>query len=130
MRIPFSIACVFLILYAACSPSLAQTPAWKWVRDDLVLNPSGLDLSYAASWAWGDLNRDGYEDVIVRERRDPGASKLVAYRGRGPVAPPYWMAAPELLQDLQEPALSDDVCLADLDGDGALNLITIVCAGT
>ena len=122
MQIRRHAACLPLLLLCMSSTSMAQN--WSWVRDDLVLNPSGLDLSHAASWAWGDLDGDGRDDVIVRERDGYNVTKLVAYRGRAPVSPPYWTAAPELLEGLNAEPYSLGISLADLYGDGSLNAIT------
>ena len=110
------------VLLTAASCLNAQT--WRWTRDDLVLNPSGLDLRYASTWAWGDLDEDGVADVIIRNGRFGGDGRLHAYRGRASSEPPYWIEAPELLTGLEEQDYALSVSLADLDGDGSLNIIT------
>lgn len=108
-----------LIIYTNLS---AQT--WHWQSDDLVLNPSGVHLQNADSWAWGDLDLDGYDDILVRHSRYWGDGRLVAYRGGQPVEPPYWREAPELLSGFVEPTNSFGISLADLDGNGALDMVT------
>ncbi|MCL4703851.1 T9SS type A sorting domain-containing protein [bacterium] len=110
------------VLLAAASCLNAQT--WRWTRDDLVLNPSGLDLRYASTWAWGDLDEDGVVDVIIRNGQFGGDGRLHAYRGRASSEPPYWIEAPELLTGLEEQDYALSVSLADLNGDGSLNIIT------
>lgn len=110
------------VLLTAASCLNAQT--WRWTRDDLVLNPSGLDLRYASTWAWGDLDEDGVVDVIIRNGHFGGDGRLHAYRGRDSSEPPYWVEAPELLAGLEEQDYALSVSLADLDGDGSLNIIT------
>ncbi len=63
----------FLLLVA---PRLSAQN-WQWTREDLMLNPSGLDLREAASWVWGDfyfdssfadLDGDGDFDLLVTEK--------------------------------------------------------------
>lgn len=97
---------------------------WHWRRDDLVLNPSGLDLRNATSWAWGDLDKDGLVDILVRKSLYFDDGRLIAYRGRASAEPPYWVETPELLRGVVEPMFSVGISTADLDGDGLLNIIT------
>lgn len=128
MKIRIVAAEVFLSTLFIANAIVAQE--WHWQCDDLVLNPSGLDLSNAVSWAWGDLNDDGLADILVRKSLYFDDGSLVAYRGQASLEPPYWVEAPELLAGLEEPELSYGISLADLDGDGELNLITRVQGDT
>ncbi len=106
--------------------NLLVAQEWHWQRDDLVLNPSGVDLRNAVSWAWGDLDGDELADILVRKSLYFDDGRLVAYRGRAFAEPPYWVEAPELLKGFVEPQGSNGACLIDLDGDGFLNIITRV----
>ncbi|NUO81745.1 T9SS type A sorting domain-containing protein [candidate division KSB1 bacterium] len=89
-----------------------------------MLNPSGLDLRGATSWAWGDFDGDGNDDVLVRKGEYSSTSELIGYRGRGTAEPPYWIEAPELFEGIP---LNPNVppVVADFDGDGIPNLVTI-----
>ncbi|MFQ5605309.1 MAG: FG-GAP-like repeat-containing protein [bacterium] len=122
MKICLAFSLCMLVPLIHVHPSFAQE--WVWQRDDLVLNPSGLDLTDVTSWAWGDLDRDGHVDVILRKKGSTVDSRLVAYRGRNSSAPPYWEEAPELLASLDESRGSKGVVLVDLNGDHWLDLVT------
>jgi hypothetical protein len=46
----------------------AQAPRWSWVRQDQVLNPSGLEAaSFAAQFNTLDWNNDRIEDFVVND---------------------------------------------------------------
>jgi hypothetical protein len=97
---------------------------WSWQKDELVLNPSGLDLQDATSWAWGDLDGDGIPDVVVRKNGGKQNSRLEFWRGVESETPPYWVLDTEFSKNLNEEQFSKGISLADLDGNGKLNLIT------
>ena len=105
-------------------PSLVAAQNWQWTRDDLVLNPSGLDLNNAFDWAWGDLDHDGLTDVLIRTTENQIHWRVTAYRGRSSPEPPFWVEAPDLLEGFPHDLASFGLRLADFDGDGFPNLIT------
>ncbi len=97
-----------------------------WQRDDLALNPSGLDLQDARSWAWGDLDQDGWPDIVIVRRADNGPGRLISFRGQDTTEPPYWLESGDLLSGISDDPELIGISIADLDGNGRLNLITMV----
>ena len=113
---------VVLIVAVAILFTLAESAAqqWRWQRDDLFLNPSGVDLKNAISWAWGDLDKDGYSDILVVNGGEYIESELVAYRGLGATMPPYWIEDSDLIS---AQITGKGVTLTDLDDDGNLDIV-------
>jgi len=112
----------FFVIFLSFGSSLSQDLVFQ--RDDLILNPSGLDLQDATSWAWGDLEQDGIVDILVRKNGGTINHQLVAYRSTESAEPPYWIESPELLKGMVESKVAEGIVLVDLDGDNKLNLLT------
>ena len=75
----------------------------------------------ARALAVGDVNQDGHADILVSPS-DLGAARVLLGAGDGTVA-----------SDVALPAAADPVsgwALADVDGDGRLDVVTVATAGT
>ncbi len=107
----------FLAICLAVSATFAQE--WHWTKDDLALNPSGVDLESLYNFTLGDLNNDGLMDIVGISN----SYNMVALRGLATEYAPYWEEAPELTIGLPNPCTAAGVTLADLDGDGTLDIV-------
>ena len=107
----------FLAICLVASAGFAQS--WHWTKDDLALNPSGLDLEGVENFALGDLDKDGFVDIVVVGI----ALRLKAFRGLATEKPPYWEEAPVLLSGLPNSKNVGGLTLTDLDGDDRLDLV-------
>lgn len=106
--------------YLGSGSGLSSTPDWT-VAGEAESNNFGRSVSSA-----GDVNRDGYSDVIVgAERNDDGgtyAGKAYIYLGTcsGPSQNPCWTGEGESAGDF----LGNDVSVAgDVNGDGYSDII-------
>jgi hypothetical protein len=105
-------------VYLGSATGLAATPVWT-ASGDVSLGQFGVSVASA-----GDVNRDGYSDVIVGERRGGQGreGRAYVYLGgpSGPAASPVWVA--ESNQDGAR--LGNSVGSAgDVNGDGFSDVI-------
>ncbi|MDM7914528.1 MAG: VCBS repeat-containing protein, partial [Candidatus Eisenbacteria bacterium] len=100
---------------AAATFSLSSTPDWE-------SNPNNL---YGTGFAVGDLDRDGWVDLVVANGNDMARQNVAVYRNQGDgtyAAAPTWTS-----QDVDYHGHLD---LADVDGDGALDCAVAVYLGS
>jgi hypothetical protein len=86
---------------------------------------SSPDIPREVTWngvALGDVNGDGHLDLALSSEPSPGAAPLSIYLGDGGK---HWKAAGEGLPAADGQTRFDGVELADLDGDGHLDLVAV-----
>lgn len=113
-----------LPILALLFTSTANCQIWSWVQDDLYLNPSGVQIEKPAYWAWGDVNEDGFVDIVISKWDYDVCCGLKVFAGTIRSQPPYWIESPEILVGL-EAYRYGPIAIVDLDGDGVANIVTL-----
>ena len=74
------------LLFLIFTPAIAQE--WQWVRDDLLINPSGVQSFGSARIDLGDIDGDSWLDLVVldsvgmRLYRNRGLNSLISFERR------------------------------------------------
>lgn len=93
----------------------------SWKRDDALVG--GISVPY---WYFdptlGDLDGDGDLDLVISGRT--GESPIVCYENAGTPQVPVWLENEALLDGVDRDVGSFGVGLADLDGDGDLDMLS------
>ncbi len=111
---------VFLALFVACFAAVGDSQTWNWLPADHLIQPSGVQVHERNRIAAGDVDGDGWPDLLVWD-----SEGMRFYQNR---------ALPSGLQFTERPDWTPDAdwsnyppytkpALADLDADGCAELI-------
>jgi hypothetical protein len=92
---------------------------WQWVRDDLLINPSGVQSFGSARIDVGDIDGDSWLDLVVLD-----SVGMRLYQNRGRNTSFDFVRRPDWEIDAMPNSLENEIpTLADLNGDGRADLI-------
>jgi hypothetical protein len=111
---------VYWGLRAYSNTGTPETPSW--IRDDSLVDAVSLP-SPLVDPNFGDLDGDGDLDLVLGGRA--GEGPITCYENSGSAQAPTWVENEDLLTGVPRPVGGWGLELADLDGDGDVDLLVM-----